>query len=76
LHLWCSTSYLALGCNPFRVLNQQTCLINLWPAIMFWSYSWLTSSWVLKANLCLLYNLPTFASTFCSPRRLEIKVDR
>ncbi len=29
LHLQCFTSYLAPGCNPFRVLNQQTYLINL-----------------------------------------------
>lgn len=66
LHLWCSTSYLAFGCNPFKVLSQQICLINLWLARLFWSYSWSTSSWVFKgkfvyalwfANICFNFLL-------------------
>jgi hypothetical protein len=28
LHLWCFTSHLTFGCNPFKVLSQQTCLMT------------------------------------------------
>jgi hypothetical protein len=66
LFLWCSASYLTPRCNPFRVLNQKTYLINLWPTGMFWSYSWSTFSWVFKgkyvfalqfANICFNFLL-------------------
>jgi hypothetical protein len=50
LHLQCFTSYLAPGCNPFRVLNQQTYLINLWLVGMFWFCFWSTFNWVFKSK--------------------------